>query len=63
MLDISGEQIEDAPSFGSDTNTDFIRGIGKIGDMVKLLLDIDKVLDNDKAMINGISQKKKGKTK
>jgi purine-binding chemotaxis protein CheW len=44
VLDIDGEQIEAAPEFGSSVNTDFILGIGKIGNAVKILLDIDKVL-------------------
>ena len=57
VLDITGEQIEDSPSFGSNIDTDYILGIGKIGDMVKILLDIDKVLDDDKAVIQGVGQK------
>ncbi len=44
VLDIEGKNIEDAPQFGSSVNTDFILGMGKIGDSVKILLDIDKVL-------------------
>lgn len=44
VLDIGAENIQETPSFGSDVNTDFILGIGKIGDNVKMLLDIDKVL-------------------
>ena len=44
VLDINGKDIEDAPQFGSSVNTDFILGMGKIGDSVKILLDIDKVL-------------------
>ncbi len=44
VLDIASEKIEDAPSFGTSVNTDFILGMGKIGDNVKILLDIDKVL-------------------
>lgn len=44
VLDIAGENVEDAPSMGEDINTDYILGIGKAGDKVKLLLDIDKVL-------------------
>ncbi|MBI9081912.1 MAG: purine-binding chemotaxis protein CheW [Pseudodesulfovibrio sp.] len=44
VLDIAGEDIEDTPSFGSSVDTDFILGMGKIGDSVKILLDIDKVL-------------------
>lgn len=57
VLDISGDQIGDAPSFGTDVDTDYILGIGKIGDMVKILLDIDKVLDDDKTLINGMTKK------
>ena len=44
VLDIAGEDIEDTPSFGSSVDTDFILGMGKIGESVKILLDIDKVL-------------------
>lgn len=46
VLDIKGENIEDAPQFGSSVQTDFILGIGKIGTSIKILLDIDKVLGN-----------------
>ena len=47
VLDIKQEQIEDAPQFGSTVDTDFISGMGKIGDDVKILLDIDKVLGGE----------------
>jgi len=47
VLDIAGGDIEEAPQFGSSVNTDFILGMGKIGDTVKILLDIDKVLAGD----------------
>ncbi len=47
VLDISGEQIEPAPEFGSSVDTDFILGMGKIDGSVKILLDIDKVLNSD----------------
>ncbi|HEW78403.1 MAG TPA: purine-binding chemotaxis protein CheW [Phycisphaerales bacterium] len=46
VLDIAGEDIEEAPKFDSSVNTDFILGMGKIGDSVKILLDIDKVLSS-----------------
>jgi purine-binding chemotaxis protein CheW len=45
VLDISEKQIEDAPEFGAGVDIDYIRGIGKIKDEVKILLDIDKVID------------------
>ncbi len=44
VMDVSAEQIEPAPTMGQDFETDFILGMGKIGDSVKILLDIDKVL-------------------
>jgi purine-binding chemotaxis protein CheW len=44
VLDIPDEEIEEAPSFGTDVNTEYILGIGKSQEKVKLLLDIDKVL-------------------
>ena len=44
VLDVRAEDIEPAPEFGADVDTQFIRGMGKVGDRVKILLDIDRVL-------------------
>ncbi len=44
VLDIAADQIEEAPSFGTVVNTDFIMGMGKIGESVKILLDVVKAL-------------------
>ena len=44
VIDIAEEQIEDPPSFGASIDASSIRGLGKIGDQVKILLDIDRVL-------------------
>jgi len=44
VLNISSEQIEDPPAFGIEVRTDFILGIGKAENRVKLLLDLDKIL-------------------
>jgi len=44
VLDIPADDIEEAPQFGSSVNTDFILGMCKLGDTVKILLDINKVL-------------------
>ncbi len=49
VLDIQSEQIEHAPEFGSTVDTTFILGIGKVGQKVVLLLDVDKVLTVDEA--------------
>jgi purine-binding chemotaxis protein CheW len=45
VLNIEGGNIDDAPQFGTDVNTDFLLGIGKAGSAIKLLLDIDRVLE------------------
>jgi purine-binding chemotaxis protein CheW len=60
VLDIVGDQIEDAPQFGSNVATDFILGMGKIGDSVKILLDIDKVLacEDLKSFFNNAGESK-----
>jgi len=44
VLDIAADQIEEVPSFGTAVNTDFIMGMGKIGESVKILMDVVKVL-------------------
>ncbi len=44
VLDIGAESIEMPPSFGSRIRNDFITGMGKIGDKVKILIDSEKVL-------------------
>jgi len=45
VLNIENGNIDDAPQFGTDVNTDFLLGIGKAGSAIKLLLDIDRVLE------------------
>ncbi len=47
VLNIKGEAIEDTPTFGTKLNTDYIHGMAKIDDVVKILLDIDRVLSNE----------------
>ena len=44
VLDVPAEAIEDAPAFGARVDTGLILGMGKIGQSVKILLDIDAVL-------------------
>ena len=44
VLNIKGEEIEQTPDFGTKLSTDYILGMAKIGNSVKMLLDIDRVL-------------------
>jgi purine-binding chemotaxis protein CheW len=50
VLNIKAEDIENTPSFGARFNTDFILGMAKMGKGVKLLLDIDRVLNAEEAL-------------
>lgn len=52
VLNIAGDDIEDAPSFGgAQVDTEFILGIAKAGASVKILLEIDKVLAGDEEAV------------
>ncbi|MEE8423228.1 MAG: chemotaxis protein CheW [Thermodesulfobacteriota bacterium] len=47
VLDIEDEDVDATPSFGEGVNTEFILGMGKVNDKIKILLDIDKILAGD----------------
>ncbi len=51
VLNIKGEDIEDAPTFGTKLNTEYILGMAKMEGGVKILLDIDKVLNADEIAV------------
>ena len=44
VMNIKGEDIEETPSFGAAQKTEYILGMAKIENRVKILLDIDCVL-------------------
>jgi purine-binding chemotaxis protein CheW len=44
VINIQAREIEPAPAFGSTIDTNFILGMAKTGDGVKILLNIDFVL-------------------
>ncbi|MCH7870687.1 MAG: purine-binding chemotaxis protein CheW [Planctomycetes bacterium] len=45
VLDIASEDIDPPPQMGGMTDTSFILGMGKVADAVKILLNIERVLD------------------
>ena len=47
VLNIKGADIEDTPNFGTRLNTDYILGMAKTGNKIKILLDIDRVMSAD----------------
>ncbi len=51
VIDIAASQIEPAPSFGSSVDTAFILGMGKVGEKVIMLLDVDRVLSSEEVAL------------
>lgn len=45
VLNVEAEDIEPTPSFGNALETDYILGMAKIQGQVKILLDIDRILN------------------
>ncbi|TAN42525.1 MAG: purine-binding chemotaxis protein CheW [Nitrospirae bacterium] len=51
VLHLPEETIAHTPTFGAKINTDFIKGMGKVGDRLVLVLDIDRVLSEEEAVM------------
>ncbi|MBW2146119.1 MAG: purine-binding chemotaxis protein CheW [Deltaproteobacteria bacterium] len=47
VLNIKADDIEDAPTFGTRLDTDYIFGMAKTEGGVKILLDIDRVISGE----------------
>jgi len=47
VVNVLPSEIEPPPSLGASVNTEFILGMGKLGDKVVMLLDVDKALTAD----------------
>ena len=46
VLDLAEDQIEPAPRLGTGLNTEFIQGMGKVGDEFVILLDLQKIFSD-----------------
>jgi purine-binding chemotaxis protein CheW len=54
VVDIADADVEPSPSFGAKVRSEFITGMGKIGEKFVIILDIGKVLSvEDLAMLDG----------
>ena len=51
VMEINGDEIEDAPQFGQGVDTNFIMGLGKTKGTIVILLDIAKVLSAEEIEI------------
>lgn len=46
VLDLQTSEIEEVPRMGTNINTDFIDGMGRLGEKFLVILNIDKVLSH-----------------
>lgn len=53
VLNVKEEDTEDTPTFGTQLNTEYILGMAKMEGGVKILLDIDKVLNQQELNLLG----------
>jgi purine-binding chemotaxis protein CheW len=44
VIDLSREEIDEPPSFGTQVRVDYLLGMGRSGQRFVLLLDIDRIL-------------------
>ena len=51
VLNVSGKDVEETPTFGAKLNTDYILGMAKMEGGVKILLDIDRVLSGEEVAL------------
>jgi purine-binding chemotaxis protein CheW len=51
VLQVNKEDIDETPTFGADVDMNFILGMAKIGNNVKMLLDIDHVLNAEDVVL------------
>ncbi|PLY02961.1 MAG: chemotaxis protein CheW, partial [Desulfuromonas sp.] len=47
VMDMNDSQIEPPPKIGTKLNTEFIKGMGNLGDKFVIILDINKVFSAD----------------
>lgn len=61
VLDLVAESLEPPPRIGTGLKTDFIRGMGSLGEAFLIVLDIDRIFSSDELMsIEEIRQLKGG---
>ncbi|MEA3359831.1 MAG: chemotaxis protein CheW [Thermodesulfobacteriota bacterium] len=51
VLNIKAGDIEDTPAFGTSLDTEYILGMAKVSGGVKILLDIDRVLNSEEIAV------------
>jgi purine-binding chemotaxis protein CheW len=50
VIDLSADEIEKTPAFGTRVKTEYLLGMGALGKKFCLILDIDRVLSADELL-------------
>lgn len=51
VLSIPSDKVDPSPKTGKNTQSRFIQGIGKVGDNVKIILSVDKILSSEELAV------------
>ncbi len=51
VLELAASDIDQAPAFGGETHSEFLKGVGKVGERFVMLLDVKHVLSLDELSI------------
>ncbi|MFN4237404.1 MAG: chemotaxis protein CheW [Vogesella sp.] len=47
VIELAGDDIRPAPEFGSVMNTNYIQGLGVVGERMIIMVDIEKLMSSD----------------
>ena len=51
VMDLNTDEVEPPPKIGSQINTDFIKGMGKLDDQFVIILNIDMIFNSDELVV------------
>ena len=51
VANIGSEDVETTPAFGSEMDSDYIMGMAKVGGRVKILLDINRIINSSQLVV------------
>ncbi|MCM8533740.1 MAG: chemotaxis protein CheW [Lentisphaeraceae bacterium] len=55
VLDIPEESIENSPQFSSNLNHNFVSGMGKVEEQIKMIIDVNSLLFRDREILESVS--------
>ncbi|MCM8536502.1 MAG: chemotaxis protein CheW [Lentisphaeraceae bacterium] len=54
VLDIPEESIEGSPQFSSNLSNDFVSGMGKVEEQIKMIIDVNSLLFRDSEILESV---------